>query len=130
MVKKGKLRNMVVELKQGIPMVQTRFKRKSQHFFGAQELPLILASTEMGFMVCLDAHNQTHRSGDMALTMTKNVAFVVGAKKILQSIRRKCMICRKEQASPLRQRMGDMPEELQEIVGPFKKIARIWQGHL
>ena len=123
MVNKGKLKNMVIELKDGIPMVQTRFKRKSHHFFGAQELPLILASTEMGYMVCLDAHNQTHRGGDMALTMTKAVAFVVGAKKILQSIRRKCMICRREQAAPLRQRMGDMPEELQEVVGPFKKIA-------
>ena len=45
LVKKGKLKNMVVELKNGIPIVQTRFKRKSHHFFGAQELPLILAST-------------------------------------------------------------------------------------
>ena len=92
LVKKCKLKNKVVELKNGIPMVQTRFKRKSHPFFGAQELPLILASTEMGITICLDAHNQKHRSGDMALTMTKSVAFVVGAKKILQSIRSKCMI--------------------------------------
>ena len=33
LVDKGKLRNMVVELKDGIPMVQTRFKRKSHHYF-------------------------------------------------------------------------------------------------
>ena len=123
LVERGGLKNMVIELKDGIPMVQTRFKRKCHHYFGAQELPLILASTEMGFMICLDAHEQTHRSGDMALTVTKSVAFVVGAKKVLLSIRRKCMVCRREQAAPLRQRMGDMPEELQEMVGPFKKIA-------
>ena len=123
LVRKGGLKNMVIEMKDGIPMVQTRFKRKCHHYFGSQELPLILASTEMGFMICLDAHAQTHRSGDMALTVTKRVAYVVGAKKVLLSIRRKCMICRREQAAPLRQRMGDMPEELQEMVGPFKKIA-------
>jgi hypothetical protein len=31
----GGLRSTVVEIKQGIPMVQTRFKVKTQHYFGA-----------------------------------------------------------------------------------------------
>ena len=73
---------MVVELREGIPMVQTRFKRKTQHYFGATELPLILASTKLGYPICKDAHDRTHRAGDLALSVTKQVAFVVGAKKI------------------------------------------------
>ena len=54
---------MVIEVRQGIPMVQTRFKLKTQHYFGATELPLKLASTDLGYLVCKDAHERTHRLG-------------------------------------------------------------------
>ena len=42
---------------------------------------------------------------------------------MLQSIRKKCMTCRKELAIPQKQRMGDIPVEQQGGDGPFKKIA-------
>ena len=113
LLENGGLRSMVVEIKLGIPMVQTRFKVKTQHYFGATELPLILASTRLGFLLCFDAHEKTHRAGNLALTVTKQVAFIVGAKKLLLSIRKKCMICREEQAEPIRQRMGDIPSDQQ-----------------
>ena len=123
MMNKGKLRNMVIEIKNGIPMVQTRFKVKTQHYFGATELPLILASTHLGYLICQDAHDRTHRAGDLALSVTKQTAFIVGGKKILMSIRKRCMICRKEQAEPIKQRMGDFPESLQHQDGAFRKIG-------
>ena len=66
LMQEGGLRNMVIEVRQEIPMVQTRFKLKTQHYFGATELPLILASTDLGYLVCKDAHERTHRSGDKA----------------------------------------------------------------
>ena len=84
-------------------MVQTRFKVKTQHYFGATELPLILASTNLGYLICQDAHDRTHRAGDLALSVTKQIAFIVGGKKILLSIRKKCMVCRKESAEPITQ---------------------------
>ena len=31
LMERGGLKNMVVEMREGIPMVQTRFKRKTQH---------------------------------------------------------------------------------------------------
>ena len=109
LLENGGLRSMVVEIKLGIPMVQTRFKVKTQHYFGATELPLILASTRLGFLT--------------ALTVTKQIAFIVGAKKLLLSIRKKCMICREEQAEPIRQRMGDIPSDQQHPEPGFRKIS-------
>ena len=103
LMKKGKLRNMVIELREGIPMVQTRCKKRVSAYFGATELPLILASTSLGYLLCQDAHDACHRGGDMALTVTKQVAYVIGAKNMLQSIRRKCMTFRKELAVPQKQ---------------------------
>ena len=61
--------------------------------------------------------------GDLALSVTKQVAFIVGAKKLLLSIRKKCMICRTEQAEPMRQRMGDIPSDLQHPEPGFRKIS-------
>ena len=123
MLEKGGLKNMVVEIRENIPMVQTRFKKKVQHYFGQTELPLILASTDLGKLLCIDAHNKTHRSGDIALAITKQTAYIVGGRKMLVSIRRKCMLCRKEQAVPIRQRMADVPDALQLPDPAFRKIA-------
>ena len=104
-------------------MVQTRYKKRVSAYFGATELPLILASTNLGYLLCQDAHDACHKGGDMALTITKQVAYVIGAKNMLQSIRKKCMTCRKELAFPRNKRMVDVPVEQQEGDGPFKKIA-------
>ena len=77
----------------------------------------------MGFLICQDAHNRTHRAGDLALSVTKQIAFVVGGKKILLSSRKKCMVCRKESTEPITQRMADFPESLQRQDGAFKKVG-------
>ena len=47
----------------------------------------------------------------------------MGAKKVLLSIRKKCMICRKEQAEPIKQRIGDMPDDLQHPEPAFRRIG-------
>ena len=59
-MEKGKLKNMVITIRNNIPMVQTRFKIKTMQYFGVDELPLILASTELGYLLCQEAHDTTH----------------------------------------------------------------------
>ena len=55
--------------------------------------------------------------------MTKQSAYIVGAKKILLSIRKKCTICRKEKAVPTKQRMADVPVDRQLPERGFKRLA-------
>ena len=102
---------MVVTMVNQIPMVQTRFKIKTKQYFGATELPLILASTDLGYLLCLDAHKATHRAGELVLSVTKQTAYIVGAKRMLLSIRRKC-------TAPGRGPCRSIPDER----GPKKKI--------
>ena len=90
-------------------MVQTRFKLKVAQYFGATSLPLILASTDLEYLLCKDAYDKTQSTSDLALAVTKQVAFILGANKLLTNIRRKCMKCRQELAKTITQRMGDMP---------------------
>ena len=122
-MEKGKMKNMVITIRNNIPFVQTRFKVKTMQYFGVDELPLILASTELGYLLCQDAHEVTHRAGDLALSVTKQHAYILGAKKLLMSIRKRCTVCRKEAAKPMTQRMADVPDELQLAERAFKKIA-------
>ena len=119
----GGLANLNISIKEGIPLVQTRHKVRVQKYWGRTELPVVLASTRLGYLICEDAHEQCHRSGDQALTLTKQVAYVVGGKKILTNIRRKCLKCRKENIEPARQQMGDFPPELQYPDPPFTKLG-------
>ena len=65
LMSKGGLKNMIITVRDSIPMVQTRYKVKSKQYFGAWELPLVLGSTDLGFLLCLDAHEQSHRAGDL-----------------------------------------------------------------
>ena len=123
LMKSGKLSNLIIIIKDDIPYVQTRFKVKVHQYWGATELPTILASTRLGYLICLDAHDQCHKGNDMALTITKQTAYIVGAKKILSSIRKRCMICKKEGVTHSRQQMGPVPEELQHPDPPFSKLA-------
>jgi hypothetical protein len=58
-------------------MVQTRYKIKTAQYFGATELPL--ASTNLGYLLCKDAHDQSHQTADLALAITKQVAYILGA---------------------------------------------------
>ena len=122
MARRG-LKNMVITVRDSIPMVQTRYKVKARQHFGASELPLVLGSTSLGFLLCLDAHELSHRAWDLSLSVTKQTAFLVGAKAILLSIRKKCMICRKENAIPMRHRMADVPRELQHPERGFRRLA-------
>ena len=123
LMSKGGLKNMVVTVSDSKPMVQTRYKVKSKQYFGAWELPLVLGSSDLGFLLCLDAHEQSHRAGDLSLSISKQTAYVVGARAILLSIRKKCMICRKENAMPMRPRMADIPRELQHPERGFRRLA-------
>ena len=104
-------------------MVQTRFKLKVAQYFGATSLPLILASTDLEYLLCKDAYDKTQSTSDLALAVTKQVAFILGANKLLTNIRRKCMKCRQELAKTIKQRMGDMPEELQWPDAAFKNMG-------
>ena len=70
---KGGLKNMIITVRDSIPMVQTRYKVKTQQYFGAWELPLVLGTTDLGFLLCMDAHSLSHRAGDLALSITKRL---------------------------------------------------------
>ena len=48
------------------------------------------------------------------MSATKQVAFIVSAKKVL--LTKKCVICRKEKGTPSLQRM---PDDLQTLHGAF-----------
>ena len=66
---------MVITVRDSIPYVQTRFKIRTQQYFGATELPLVLGSTDLGYLLCKDAHDVTHRAGDLVSDQAKRLHY-------------------------------------------------------
>ena len=75
------------------PNGANKIQDKDSSVLWVSELPIILASSDLGFLLCQDAHNVTHRSEDLALSITKHTAYVIEAKKLPLSIRKICAIC-------------------------------------
>jgi hypothetical protein len=46
----------------------------------------------------------------MAKYQVKTKFEVIGLENLLRSIRKDCMICKREKTKPLKQRIGDIPE--------------------
>ena len=42
-----------------------------------------MASMNLGYLFSKDAHNKTHRSGDLELAVTQQVAYIMGANGLL-----------------------------------------------
>ena len=53
MWKTGKIKNMVVDIKDSLAMVQMRFNLESDQYFGTTELPFILGTTSLGYLLCV-----------------------------------------------------------------------------
>ena len=120
---KGKLPNLKIIVKNDIPMVQTRFKVKLSLYFGTTELPMVLGSSTLSYLMCLDAHQRCHKAEKGSLAVSRQTCFVIGAQKVLVQIKKRCMECKKRDLVKESQTMGDLPSELQRPEPTFTRIC-------
>ena len=121
--KQGKLPYLKIVFKDGIGWIQTRFKVKLSFYFGASELPVVMGSSRLGHLICQDAHDKCHKAEFGSLAVSRQTSFVVGAQTVLNSIRKRCMVCKKKSLEREQQAMGDMPGELQHPEPAFTRVS-------
>ena len=85
-LKAGRSRELDIQDRNGLKVDQGRASTGMRHFFGQGELPVIMGSTRLAFLIMLDAHKQDHAGRDITIATSRHTAWIVNAKKLAKSI--------------------------------------------
>ena len=122
-LKAGRLRELDIQDRNSLKVIQGRASTGIRHFFGQGELPVIMGSTRLAFLIMLDAHKQDHAGRDITMATSRHTAWIVNAKKLAKSIVRNCIRCRFLRKILESQKMASIPEILQLPASPFTNIG-------
>ena len=117
------LRELDIQDRDGIKVIQGRAATGMRKFFGQDELPVIMGSTRIAYLIMLDAHCQDHTGRDITLATSRHTAWIVNAKKLAKSIVRNRIRCRFLRKILESQKMACIPEILQLPASPFTNIG-------
>ena len=80
--------------------------------------PIILPANHLvSKMIVHDTHGETHFGVEWTLSKVRFKYWIVNARNMIKAVKRACVVCRKLYASPMHQKMSDLPPERCE---PFK----------
>ena len=86
----GRLKELNVKNDNGIIVIQGRASAGMNHFFGQDNLPVIMGDTRIAELIMLEAHYQDHAAKDIILSMSHHTAWVVNDRKLATKIYRSC----------------------------------------
>jgi len=110
--KAGRLRELNVKEDDGIIVVEGRASHGMRQFFGQTNLPVIMGSTRVAYLVMLEAHNQDHAGKDITLATSRHAAWIVNARKLASQICKHCLRCRFMRKVNHGQKMAALPDSL------------------
>ena len=119
----GRLRELNVKEDDGIIVVEGRASSGMRQFFGQNNLPVIMGSTRVAYLVMLEAHNQDHAGIDITLATSRHTAWIVNARKLANQICKSCLRCRFMRKVAHGQKMSALPDSLQRPAPPFTNVG-------
>ena len=98
---------------------------------GMPVLPILDAASPLARMIVEEAHRKDHRK-DVGTLMadSRRHAWIVGARRLIKSVVKSCMWCRRAGRKRLEQIMGDIGEENLVPTRPFQNITLDLMGPL
>ena len=119
----GRLKELNVKNDNGIIVIQGRASIGMKQFFGQANLPVIMGSTRIAYLIMLDAHKQDHAGKDITLATSRHTAWIVNASKLASQICKGCLRCRFMRRANHHQKMATLPESLQAPAPPFTNVG-------
>ena len=115
--------NLQVAANDGIIVVGGRLKyaaltHRSKH-------PIILPHNhKLSRMIVQDYHGATHLGTEWTLSQVRGKFWIIKARNLIKSVKKKCVICRKLYGQPGCQKMADLPPE--RVVYWVKDLSHMW----
>ena len=91
--------------------------RHSRLMFQTKHPIILPANNLVSKMIVHDTHGETHFGVEWTLSKVRFKYWIVNARNMIKAVKRACVVCRKLYASPMHQKMSDLPPERCE---PFK----------
>lgn len=82
----GKLKELDIQEVDGLKVVCGRAFVGLQKIFGKSNLPVIMSSTRVAYLIMLHAHYHDHAGRDVTMTMSRHDAWIVNAKRLAKQI--------------------------------------------
>ena len=111
--KAGKLDKLTVYKEEGMVRVRGRAGTALQYAYQVDSLPVLMATTRIGYMVLLHHHEQDHAGRDLTLSASLATAWVVGGRRLAGTIHSACVRCRFLERKLVGQSMRELPPALQ-----------------
>ena len=81
--------------------------------------PIILSVNHLvSKMIVHDTHGETHFGVEWTLSKVRFKYWIVNARNMIKAVKRACVVCRNLYASPMHQKMSDLPPERCEPLKP------------
>ena len=122
-LKQGKLKKLTTWEHEGLVVVTGRAEQGLKHYYGVQNLPVIMASTRVGFLIMLHSHEEDHSNRDTTLATSAQYAWIVGGRTLAAKIKALCVRCRFLDKKLLGQKMAVLPKELTVPCPPFSHVG-------
>ena len=117
------MKELNVKNDKGIIIFQGRASAGMEHFFGQDNLPVIMGNTRIAELIMLEAHYQDHAAKDITLAMSRHTAWIVNGRKLATKICKSCVRCRYLRKLLQNQKMADLPDTLQCPAPPFTNVG-------
>ena len=103
--------------------VNSRVKNFNVHFGNQEDTIFALPGTTLSKRIAKNAHDKYHRDVDTTVMHIRKEFWIPGLRKIVSTIDRHCKICLISRQKVARQMMGDMPEWISPLNGPFSHVS-------
>ena len=99
-------------------MTRGRFGKGLFRILGVSELPILLNTDRLSYLIMVDAHNEDHRESKSTLARSRTQAWIVKGMQLARKVVAECQGCKLKRRILLSQKMGDLPEERWSIGNP------------
>ena len=135
--KAGRLKELTMVEEQGMLVIRGRARTGMKQLFGADYLPVVMASERIAVLIMLKSHSDCdHKSVDITLSTSRHYCWVVGGRKLSKTICKFCVWCRYLKKKTETQKMAALPQELcvpcpafshvgVDLAGPFKVYSML-----
>ena len=116
-----KLLSMGAAIKRGLVVIQGRIPKDDlANLLGKRELPVLMPSTRLAYLILFACHCEDHRLGPAdAVARSRSYAWIVRAGQLAKYAIKSCMHCRLQSKKAVQQIMGELPMGRLEMCPAF-----------